>query len=93
MPLYVDQPVWQWRGRQWAHLISDRSFDDLHHAARALQIPERAFDGDHYDIPQERWADVVAYGARPVSSREIVRLLTAAGLRRPKGRPRAAGRG
>ena len=86
MSLYVDKPVWSWRGRNWSHLISDRSFEELHAAARSLQIPERAFDGDHYDIPEERWDEVVAAGAQPVGSREIVRLLNAAGLRRPKHR-------
>lgn len=84
MALYVDRPIWQWRGMLWAHLIADTSLDELHAAARALQIPTRAFDGDHYDIPEERWSQVVAYGALPVSSREIVRVLRTAGLRAPK---------
>lgn len=84
MPLYVDHPVWPWRGRTWAHLISDHSYDELHEAARSLAIPERAFDGDHYDIPGERWHEVVAFGAHPVGSREIVRLLRQSGLRMPK---------
>ncbi|NUR04181.1 MAG: DUF4031 domain-containing protein, partial [Streptomyces sp.] len=46
-----------------------------------------AFERDHYDIPSHRYADVVAAGAVEVSSREVVRLLTGSGLRRPKGRP------
>ncbi|WP_134325272.1 DUF4031 domain-containing protein [Cumulibacter soli] len=84
MGLYVDRPIWPWRDRMWAHLIADSTFDELHTAARALNIPEQAFDGDHYDIPEDRWEEVVAYGAVPVSSRDIVRLLRTAGLRAPK---------
>lgn len=84
MTLYVDQPIWPWRNRLWAHLITDGPLAELHAAAQALGIPERAFDADHYDIPQERWDDAVAYGARPVSSRDVVRILRQAGLRSPK---------
>lgn len=84
MTLYVDHPIWPWRDRLWAHLISDSGPEELHAAARELLIPQRAFDGDHYDVPEERWAEIVAYGAQPVSSREIVRVLKASGLRRPK---------
>ena len=86
MTLYVDRPIWPWRDRLWAHLVADTTLADLHAAARELQIPERAFDGDHYDVPEERWDEIVRYGARPVSSREIVRVLRAAGLRSPKHR-------
>lgn len=86
MALYIDRPVWPSRGHRWAHLISALSFDELHGFARELGLPERAFDGDHYDIRDDLWAQAVAAGATPVSSREIVRLLVAAGLRRPKGR-------
>jgi hypothetical protein len=40
------------------------------------------FQGDHYDVPEERWDDAVALGAAPIDSRELVRRLRAAGLRR-----------
>lgn len=91
MALYVDRPLWQWRGMLWAHMIVDTTFDDLHAVACELRIPERAFDGDHYDVPEERWEEIVEYGAVPVSSREIVRLLRQAGLRSPKHLRRRSG--
>jgi len=84
--VYVDPPTWPGHGRMWSHLISDESFDELHDFAEELGVPRRAFERDHYDIPSHRYADVVAAGAVEVSSREVVRLLTGAGLRRPKGR-------
>ena len=82
--IYVDPPIWPARGRLWSHLISDVSLDELHAFAERLGAPRRGFDRDHYDLPEERFALAVRLGARVVSSREIVRLLRAAGLRRPK---------
>jgi hypothetical protein len=73
----------------WSHLVSDVSFAELHAFAERLGVPRRAFDRDHYDLPAHRYADAVRAGAVEVGSREVVRLLRAAGLRRPKrhGRP------
>jgi muramoyltetrapeptide carboxypeptidase len=93
--LLIDPPNVPGHGRLWSHLASDVSFEELHRFASGLGIPRRAFDRDHYDIPAERYDDVVAAGATPVPSRELVRRLHAAGLRRRKGqqlRPRRAGR-
>jgi hypothetical protein len=82
--LYVDPPAWPGRGRLWSHLVSDVSYEELHAFAEMLGVPRRGFDRDHYDVPAERVPVAVWLGARPVSSREIVRLLRGAGLRRPK---------
>jgi hypothetical protein len=70
----------------WSHLVSDVSFDELHAFAARLGVPPRAFERDHYDIPSHRYADVVAAGAVEIGPKELVRRLTQAGLRRPKGR-------
>jgi hypothetical protein len=69
----------------WSHLVSDVSYDELHTFAEGLGVPRRAFERDHYDVPSHRYADAVAAGAVEVSSREVVRLLWASGLRRRKG--------
>jgi hypothetical protein len=84
--LYIDPPDWPGHGRMWSHLVSDVSYAELHLFAESLGVPRRAFDSDHYDIPSHRYADAVAAGAVQVSSREVVGLLYAAGLRRRKGR-------
>lgn len=94
MTLLIDPPNSPGHGRLWSHLASDASFDELHRFAASLGIPTRGFDRDHYDIPAERYDAVVAAGAVPVSSRELVTRLHAAGLRRRKGdvlRPRRPG--
>jgi Protein of unknown function (DUF4031) len=82
--LYLDRPAWPWRGRLWSHLISDLSYAELHTFAETLGAPQRGFDRDHYDIPADRFTAAVLLGARVVPSRELVRLLRDAGLRRPK---------
>jgi hypothetical protein len=89
--LLIDSPVWPWRGRRWSHLVSDADYDELHaFVSEHLGMPRRAFQGDHYDVPEELYAEAVAAGAEPVGSRELLSRLMAAGLRLKK-RGRAAG--
>jgi hypothetical protein len=85
--LLIDPPTWPAHGRIWSHLVSDESFDELHDFAREVELPERGFHRDHYDVPAESYERVVAAGAIPVSSRELVARLSAAGLRRRRVRP------
>lgn len=82
--ILIDPPLVEWRGRLWSHLASDRSLAELHAFARGLGVPERGFDGDHYDLPAELYDQALAAGAEPVRSRELVRRISAAGLRRRK---------
>ena len=84
MTVYIDPPTWPGHGRLWSHLISDASYAELHEFAAKLGIPLRAFERDHYDVIADRYAQAVAEGAQPVSTREIVARLHASGLRRRK---------
>jgi len=86
----IDDPLWWHRGRRWCHLVSDISYAELHDFVEPLGIPRRAFQGDHYDIPEEHRAEVVAAGATEVSSRELLNRLRAAGLRLSPAQRRAA---
>lgn len=81
MAVLVDAPRWAAHGTTWAHLVSDTSLDELHAFAERAGVPRRAFDLDHYDVPAERHAELVALGAEPVSAREMVVRLAASGLR------------
>ena len=81
MTILIDEARWWFRGRRWCHLVSDRSLDELHDFAASCGIPRRGFQGDHYDVPEEYRADLIAAGATVVESRELVRRLRAAGLR------------
>lgn len=92
MTILVDDAVWPWRGRRWAHLVSDADLSELHAFAGRLGVDRRLFDGDHYDVPTDVREAALALGALPVSSRELVRRLRASGLRRtPAERRQLAG--
>jgi hypothetical protein len=79
--ILIDEAVWPAHGTLWGHLVSDESLDELHVFAAAAGIPERGFDNDHYDYPLRRRNELIALGATPVSGRELLRRLQAAGLR------------
>jgi len=81
MAVLIDEPIWPAHGRLWGHLVSDTSLDELHAFAAAAGIPDRGFDHDHYDYPEERRATLIAQGAVLVSGKELVSRLTASGLR------------
>jgi hypothetical protein len=81
--ILVDTPIWPFRDRLWCHLVSDASYDELHAVAEQLGIPRRGFQGDHYDLPAEMRDAAIELGAQPVSGRELITRLRAAGLRRP----------
>jgi hypothetical protein len=81
MVILIDQPSWPAHGTVWSHLVSDSNLDELHAFAAAAGIPRRGFDLDHYDVPEARYADLVAAGALPVSFREMIVRLRSSGLR------------
>lgn len=95
MTILVDECRWWWRGRKWCHLVSDSDLEELHAIAVTVGLPRRAFQGDHYDVPEELRDAVIEAGAVPVESRELVRRLRAAGLRLTPAqrRERSAGHG
>jgi muramoyltetrapeptide carboxypeptidase len=84
MAILIDPPAWAAHGRLWSHLVSDVSYDELHAFAAAHGVPRRGFERDHYDVPADTYHGLVAAGASPVPSRDLLRRLTTAGLRRRK---------
>ena len=70
--------------------MSDADVEELHAFTASIGIPRRAFQGDHYDIPEEHRDEVIAAGAVEIDSRELVRRLRAAGLRISPAARRAA---
>ncbi len=82
MAILVDPAIWPRRGRRFAHLVSDHSYEELHAFARSLGLRREWFEGDHYDVPTEVRERAIAQGAVAVSAAELVRRVRAAGLRR-----------
>ena len=83
MAILVDDAIWPAHGRLWAHLVSDASVAELHAFAARHDIPRRAFDLDHYDVPADALERLVAGGAERVGGKELTRRLIASGLRVP----------
>jgi hypothetical protein len=77
----VDDAIWPWRGRNWAHLVSDSDLDELHDLAHGIGMPYLAFQGDHYDIHDELRQAALDRGAVATPARQLVRALRVAGLR------------
>ena len=83
MAVYVDEPVWEWRGRRWCHLLADTE-EELHAFAAELGLrrawfqhkPERPWQ-DHYDLPEEIRVEAVRAGAMEVDLRHVARYLRA----------------
>ncbi|AEG43510.1 DUF4031 domain-containing protein [Isoptericola variabilis] len=92
MTVLVDPPTWPAHGTLWSHLVSDSSLHELRTFARAAGVPDRGLDLDHYDVPADRHAALVAAGAVPVDGRELARRLAASGLRVPGRERRRASR-
>ncbi len=87
MTVLVDEARWLWRGRRWAHLVSDDSYDELHEAARRIGKRRLGFQGDHYDIDEIDRQRALMNGAEAVDSRSLVRRLRTSGLRRSNAKP------
>lgn len=81
MAILIDPPVWPAHGQVWSHLISDRSYAELHEFAALLGVPRRGFDFDHYDVPESLYARALSLGAVPVAGRAVVFALQRADLR------------
>jgi len=86
MTIWIDPPRWPAHGRLWSHLVSDTSYDELRAFAARADLPARGFEGDHFDVPQERYGALVAAGACPTEGKELARVLRDSGLRFQKGK-------
>ncbi|MCC3275562.1 MULTISPECIES: DUF4031 domain-containing protein [unclassified Arthrobacter] len=88
--IYIDPPMWPAHNTLFSHLVSDTSVEELHAFAQGAGISPRAFDGDHYDVPQHLHRKLVRRGAVAVTGGELVRILIGSGLRIPaRERPSA----
>jgi hypothetical protein len=86
--ILVDAARWPWRGRLWAHLVSDHSVDELHRFAHAVGKRRVGFQGDHYDVDLSERSVAIELGAEVVDSRVLVRRLRDSGLRMRGGLPK-----
>lgn len=86
--ILVDAARWPWRGRLWAHLVSDHSTEELHEFAHRVGKRRVGFQGDHYDVDAAEHEIAIELGATLVDSRVLVRRLRDSGLRMRGGLPK-----
>lgn len=96
MTVYVDNAVFRWRGRRWAHLLAD-DLDELHAFAARLGLARARFQdrrsGAHYDVDSALRERALALGAHPVSrtaDRARMRAIIANARRQWSGHATAA---
>ena len=91
MAILIDHAQWPWRDWLWCHLISDTSVDELKEFAAEMGLPDRGFQGDHFDVPEHMREIAIAAGAIEVNTRQILKALYDSGIRKPpnqrNGRP------
>lgn len=83
MSVYVDEAIWPWRGKRWAHLMGD-SLDELHAFASQLGLKRAWFQSRpggaaHYDVTEGKRLQAIARGAvaltRPVDSGRLKQVI------------------
>lgn len=76
--VYVDAPVWPFRGMMMCHMFADR-VDDLHAMADRIGVQRRWFQNKpgfpHYDICKSKRVLAVALGAVEVDRRQFVAIV------------------
>lgn len=74
MAVYVDNPVWEWRGRLWCHLLAD-SLEELHSFANELGLKPEWFQKKarfpHYDVTENLREKALKLGAVAANNRTI----------------------
>jgi Protein of unknown function (DUF4031) len=96
MTVYVDDPIWDWQGLKWCHLLAD-DVEELHRFAASLGIHRLSYQGPpktvapHYDLTGFERRKAIAAGAKPCSRGEIVAVFRRVRIaRRPPPNPVAS---
>lgn len=89
MTVWIDTPAWPHRGQLFAHMVSDAALEELHDVAERAGVHPRAFDRDHYDVPEALLAACLDAGAVPAHTRRLVRALRESGLRLTKAQAKS----
>ncbi len=80
MAVYVDEAIWEWKGRKWCHLLAD-DIDELHRFAFSLGLHRTSYQGPpktpspHYDLTTFERRRAIACGATPCDRTTIVMVL------------------
>ncbi|HHV21246.1 MAG TPA: DUF4031 domain-containing protein [Propionibacterium sp.] len=89
MTVWIDTPAWPHRGQMFAHMVSDTALEELHVVAERAGVHPRAFDRDHYDVPERLLQACIDAGAVQAPTKRLVQALRESGLRLTKAAARA----
>ncbi len=70
MTVYVDEAVWPWRGKKWAHLMAD-DLEELHEFALKLGLKRAWYQYSarhaHYDVTANKREQAILLGAEDLA--------------------------
>ena len=76
MTVYVDEPIYPFRGQDYCHMFTDGDISELHAMADAIGLKRAWFQNKprfpHYDVAPSKRRMAVGFGAREITSREMV---------------------
>ena len=77
MAVYVDEAIFEWRGKRWCHMTAT-THDELHAFARKLALKRSWFqDKDHhqhYDLTARKRSTAIRHGAVALPTRAYLYL-------------------
>lgn len=77
MAVYVDEAVWEWKGKKWCHLLAD-NLEELHNFAKDLDLEKYMFQKPpkvkypHYDITENKRYQAIRKGAIAIDRKETI---------------------
>lgn len=91
MTIYVDNPrKYRKRGKQWCHLFTDGSLEELHKFAKdVMHLKRQWFDGKrwaHYDITPDQQMVALKRGALHAGRLRMIQIAKPAAYERITGR-------
>lgn len=85
--VYVDAPIWPYRGMVMCHMFAER-LEDLHAMADRIGVARRWFQNrpgfPHYDISKSKRRLAVQFGALEVDRQQFIQVLSRMRMGRTK---------
>jgi len=77
MTIYVDEPLLDWRGKCWSHMVADTQLE-LHAFAEQLGLKRKWFQAHkthpHYDITKSKFRLAKSLGAKVVTTQVLLKI-------------------
>lgn len=77
MTVYVDEAIFEWRGKRWCHMTAT-THDELHAFAKKLALKRLWFQDkvhhQHYDLTERKRSTAIRHGAVSLPTRAYLYL-------------------